>query len=394
LVTLFVDIDNFKLINDSLGHDAGDILLQKIAKRLTLFTREGDTIARFSGDEFVIIFITNSTCNVVLLAQKILDKISKPVQIKNQEIVVTASVGVSAYPKDGEDATTLLKNADMAMHLAKDQGRNNFKLYDETIHQQAQNNLEMQIQLRNAIVCNEFMLLYQPTIDLKTNLIIGVEALVRWNHPKRGIIHPAEFIPIAEQSNIMVSLGEWIFRNACLQNKAWQDQGLKPIRMAINVSGIQLIRENFVDMVELALSDAKLDPKYVEIELTESIIMDDKKKNLTTLMRLNDLGVGLTIDDFGTGYSSLNYLREFPVQKLKIDQSFIHESLTQPKNATIVEAIIAMGHSLKLSVLAEGVETPMQLEFLRNNLCDEVQGYLFGQPMTSQEFSKLLGKIV
>lgn len=391
LYLLFLDIDNFKLINDNLGHNLGDILLKEIAKRLKDNTRESDTVSRFGGDEFIILFITNKYSDILKLTKKMLDAITKPMQLMQQEIVVTASIGVSIYPKDGTDAATLLKNADIAMYLAKTQGRNTFKLYDQTMKKHTEKSLAMQIELRNALANNEFFLLYQPIIDLKTGQIIGVEALVRWKHPKKGVIQPLQFIPIAEESRIIVLLGEWIFRSACIQNKAWQDQGLKPIYVAINVSGIQLMRENFVNQITLALQESNLDPKYIEIELTESTIMDDKKQNLHSLKQLKEMGLNLTIDDFGTGYSSLNYLREFPVTKLKIDQSFVQKCNVNSSDASLVEAIVAMGHGLKLKVLAEGIETVEQLRFLERCHCDEGQGFLYGQPMNAKAFAKLIG---
>lgn len=390
LALLFLDIDNFKLINDNFGHNLGDILLKKIAKRLTLHIRKIDTVARSGGDEFVILFIINRYKDVLYLSQKILDSIAKPIQLTNHEIVVTASIGVSIYPKDGNDAATLLKNADMAMYLAKNQDQNNFKLYDETMKQQTETNMEMQIELRNALVNNEFFLLYQPIINLKSGRIVAAEALVRWKHPRKGVLPPLQFITSAEESRIIIPLGEWVFNNACRQNKAWQQMGLQPIRMAINVSGVQLMRNNYADLVEFSLNDSQLEPQYVEIELTESIIMDDKKQNLHTIKRLKELGVNLSIDDFGTGYSSLNYLREFPVNKLKIDQSFISDCISDKNNSSIIEAIIAMGHGLKLTVLAEGIEKIGQLCFLKQYHCDEGQGFLFGQPMSAKSFAKLL----
>lgn len=387
----FLDIDNFKLINDNLGHNSGDILLQKIARRLTSCMNQEDTIARFGGDEFVILFMLSEHDDIEKISQKILNLILKPIQLGQHEIVVTGSIGASLYPLHGEDSMTLLKHADMAMYLAKKE-RNNFKLYDESIHLHTKRSLEIQMELRNALILNQFFLLYQPTIDLNTDEIIGVEALLRWAHPTKGVIQPLEFIPIAEQSKIIIPLGEWIISNACMQGKAWQNQGLKPLRLAINVSGIQLMRDNFVDYITFTLERCKLDPRFIEIELTESIVMDDKKQNLHKLNQLRDLGISLTIDDFGTGYSSLNYLKAFPVQKLKIDQSFIQDCITDHNNASIVEAIIAMGHSLKLKVLAEGIETAEQLQFLRRLKCDQGQGFYYGHPMTPEAFANLLTK--
>ncbi|WED43174.1 EAL domain-containing protein [Legionella cardiaca] len=391
LAIFFLDIDNFKLINDNLGHNAGDILLQKIGRRLTLCTRQSDTVARFGGDEFVILFILSEKDDIYQLSQKILNKIVKPIQLIHHEIVVTPSIGASLFPNHGKDPATLLKHADMAMYLAKKE-RNNFKLFDKSLYEDTKKSLEIQMELRNALISKEFFLVYQPTIDLKSGEIIGVETLVRWKHPTKGIIHPLEFIPIAEQSKIIIPLGEWIIENAFRQNKAWQKKGLKPLRLAVNVSGIQLVRDNFVEFIKFSLERSQLDPQYVEIELTESIIMDDKKQNLHKLTQLKELGINLTIDDFGTGYSSLNYLKAFPVNKLKIDQSFIQDCITDHNNASIIEAIIAMGHSLKLRVLAEGIETYEQLQFLKNCHCDEGQGFFYGHPMSPEIFASLLEK--
>ncbi|WP_232505522.1 putative bifunctional diguanylate cyclase/phosphodiesterase [Legionella clemsonensis] len=391
LALFFLDIDNFKLINDNLGHNSGDILLQKIARRLTLFLRQSDTVSRFGGDEFVILFILNENDNVTQLSQKLLTKLTKPLQLLNHEIVITASIGASLFPNHGKDPATLLKHADMAMYLAKKE-RNNFKLFDEKLNESTQRSLEMQIDMRNGLIAKEFFLEYQPTIDLTTGEIIGVEALVRWNHPTKGIIQPLDFIPIAESSKLIIPLGEWIFTNACLQNKAWQEQGLKPLRLAVNVSGVQLVRDNFVGFVKETLKQSQLDPQYIEIELTESIIMDDKKQNLHKLNQLKELGVSLTVDDFGTGYSSLNYLKAFPVSKLKIDQSFTQECTKNHNDASIIEAIIAMGHSLKLRVLAEGIETFEQLQFLKSCHCDEGQGFFYRHPMSPEAFAQLLEK--
>lgn len=389
---LFLDIDNFKLINDNLGHDSGDILLKEVARRLQECIRDTDTVARFGGDEFVILFITRQLNDMTHLSQKVLEKISQPIQLVTHEIVVTTSIGISVYPKDGNDAATLLKNADVAMYLAKNHGRNNYKLYDDSYNRKSQQSLETQIELRNALEKNEFFLLYQPLINLVTREIVAAEILVRWKHPKNGIIAPQEFIPIAEESGIIVPLGAWIFRNACLQNKKWQDMGLTPIRIAINISGVQLKRDNFITIVEECLNESRLDPAYLELELTESTIMTDSRQILETLIHFHKRGIKLTIDDFGTGYSSLNYLKQFPVSKLKIDQGFIQNCTEDINDASIIEAIIAMSHRLKLSVLAEGIEKKEQLEFLEKNGCDEGQGYLFSKPVDADSFARLLNQ--
>jgi len=391
LVIFFLDIDNFNLINTTLGHEYGDVLLQILAARLRNSIRETDTVARFGGDEFVIVCNANSENDSTLLAQKLLDFVNKSMQLNYHDIVITASIGISVYPEHGNDATTLLKNADMAMSQAKNLGRNSFKHFDESIRLISEHQLDMQIQIRDAMANNRFYLLYQPIYDLRTKKIISVEALARWMHPVNGIILPQDFIPIAEESGIIVSLGEWIFREACRQNKLWQDKGLMPIRMAINVSGIQLVRDTFIDMVENIIQESALKPEFIEIELTESTIMDDKKQNMHTLNQLNKMGIQLTIDDFGTGYSSLSYLREFPVGKIKIAQPFMPNYMNE-SDAAMIKTIIAMGHGLKLQVLAEGIENEGQLQFLKMHECDEGQGFFLNLPVNAEEIEQLLRK--
>lgn len=388
---LFLDIDNFKLINDNLGHESGDILLKEVANRLQECIRDTDTVARFGGDEFVILFITNHADALPHLSQKVLERVSQPIKLLSHEIVVTTSIGVSIYPKDGNDAATLMKNADIAMYLAKKQGRNNFMLYDNSYNQSSKA-LQLQTELRNALENNQFFPMYQPIIELSTGKIVAAEILVRWLHPEKGLIMPQEFISIAEESGIIVPLGAWIFRTACFQNKQWQNMGLNPVRMAINISGIQLKRDNFISMVEECLQDSELDPRYLELELTESVIMSDSTKNLQYLKYCHQLGIHLTIDDFGTGYSSLNYLKQFPVSKLKIDRGFVQNCTKDISDASIIEAIIAMGHRLKLSILAEGIEKMSQLSFLEANGCDEGQGFLYSKPVSAEAFAELLAQ--
>ncbi|WP_262337475.1 putative bifunctional diguanylate cyclase/phosphodiesterase [Legionella genomosp. 1] len=390
LLLIFLDIDNFKLINDNLGHEIGDELLQQITQRLKLATRESDTLARFGGDKFVVLYAIKNYRHAVMLCKRILSVMTKSVYIHPHEIVVTASLGVSLYPKDGTEVVTLLTNAEMAMYQAKNMGRNNYQLYDESIRNQARQSLQLQMELRTALVKKEFFLLYQPIIQLNSGQIVGVEALLRWQHPTKGIILPHEFITIAEDSGIIIPLGEWIFKTACTQNKTWQDQGLNPIRMAINVSGIQLLRDDFAACIDRCLEESALPPHYIEIELTESVIMDKQQQHINLLNVLKNRGVQLCIDDFGTGYSSLSYLRDFPVAKIKIDQSFVEKCPFDPNNNSIVEAIIAMSHGLKMRVLAEGIQNAEQLQFLKDLGCDEGQGFYFNQALSAEEIAKLL----
>lgn len=390
LAVFFIDVDEFKLINDNLGHDAGDELLQKIALRLKKCVRESDTVARFGGDEFVLLFVTKSHKNTLLIAKKILDKISKPFKLTAQEVIVTSSIGISVYPKDGSDTTTLLKNADMAMYLAKRDGRNNFQFYNGAINEQSSRRLSMQTRIYNALKNQEFFILYQPIYDLKNMRLIGAEALLRWKQPDLGILMPDDFIPIAEETDLINQLGEWVFRHACFQNKTWQDMGLPPICMAINVSWKQLKKDNFIQIVQNAITDSGLSSEYLEIEFTESTVMKNSAKIDTVLQEISRMGIRMSIDDFGTGYSSLNSLRSFPVSKLKIDRGFVSGCTTNGNDASIVETIISLAHSLKLRVLAEGVDSTDKAFFLRQLHCDEVQGFLYSPPIEPQKMVELL----
>ncbi|MFC3908891.1 EAL domain-containing protein [Legionella dresdenensis] len=390
LVLFFLDIDNFKLINDSLGHEAGDILLQKTASRLQDCVYSRENLARFGGDEFAMLFLVESSLNQEHLAQHVLDTIRQPMQVVNRDIVVSTSIGICFYPDDGHDPATLLKNADMAMYQAKKMGRNNYKFYDGNISKKMEKSLETQIEIRNAFTNQEFFIKYQPIISLETGNIIGAEALLRWQHPTKGLILPLNFIPTAEESGLINSIGEWVFNEVCKQNKIWQNTGLPAIKTAINVSGIQFQQEHFIEFVQNCLSENRLNANAIELELTESTIMTDKKQNLQTLKQLHELGINLSIDDFGTGYSSLHYLKEFPVSKLKIAQPFLVGCPDNLKNASLVEAIIAMGHSLKLKVAATGIENDRQLEFLRAQGCDDGQGFYFGEAVSAEQFEGLL----
>lgn len=386
---LFIDLDDFKIINDTLGHNSGDMLLKEIAGRLKDCTRDSDTVARFGGDEFVILLMESEQTGVLQLSHTILKRISEPVMLPSQELTITASIGISMYPKDGDNAMSLLKNADMAMYMAKKRGRNNFQFYNELIYQQSVERLKIQTELYDALLNNEFFIEYQPILSLKNMTISGAEALVRWHHPNHGTIYPAEFISIAENNGLINQLGAWIFRESCQQIQQWRDQGLN-IGMAINISCVQMKGDSFIDVVEKAVQDFQIDPQHLELEFTEKAIMENIDQIRATLSRFNKMGIQMAIDDFGIGYSSMNYLKAFPINKLKIDRSFIRECTNDADNAAAVKAIIAMGKSLGLKVLAEGVETTEQLHFLCDNQCDEAQGNLFSKAIRGDAFPDLI----
>jgi len=391
LAVLFIDLDNFKNINDSLGHDAGDALLIQVASRLTGSVREGDTVARQGGDEFVLLLSEiRAEDNVSAITQKLLKALSAPFDIGGRELHITCSIGIASYPKDGEDNQTLLKNADAAMYRAKELGRNNAQYYAAEMNVRAMERLMLENSLYHALERNEFLLNYQPQVDLRTGEIVGMEALVRWQHPDLGLVSPARFIPVAEDSGLIVPLGEWVLRTACAQNKAWQRAGLKPISVAVNLSARQFRQPNLVEMVAGILSETGLDPTHLDLEVTESLVMQNVEATIVTLGRLKAMGIKLSIDDFGTGYSSLNYLKRFPIHTLKIDQTFVRDITTDPSDAAIAKTIIAMAHELGLMVIAEGVETEEQKSFLRLHRCDEMQGYLFSRPVPAAEFENLL----
>ena len=391
LAVLFIDLDNFKNINDSLGHDAGDALLTQVASRLTCSVREGDTVARLGGDEFVLLLSEiRAEDDVSAITQKLLKAMSAPFDIGGHELHITCSIGIASYPKDGKDRQTLLKNADAAMYRAKDLGRNNAQFYAAEMNVKAMERLMLESGLRHALERNEFLLHYQPQVDLRTGEITGMEALVRWQHPELGLVSPARFIPVAEESGLIVPLGEWVLRTACAQNKAWQRAGLKPISVAVNLSARQFRQPNLVEVVAGILRETELDPAHLELELTESLVMQNVEVTIATLDRLKAMGIKLSIDDFGTGYSSLSYLKRFPIHTLKIDQSFVRDITTDPSDAAIAKTIIAMAHELGLMVIAEGVETEEQKSFLQQRHCDEMQGFFFSKPVPATEFEILL----
>jgi diguanylate cyclase (GGDEF)-like protein/PAS domain S-box-containing protein len=384
---LLLDIDCFKDVNDSLGHDSGDLMLKAIAVRLSEGVRDMDTVARLGGDEFVILLDgMRDTHDVTCVAGKILRSMASPININGQEIVTTISIGVSVFPDDGSDADELLKNADIALYKAKEAGKNNCQFYARGMNATAVNYLLLENDLRYALEQNQLTLHYQPQIDLQTGVLMGVEALVRWQHPTRGLISPAHFIPLAEETGLIVPIGEWVLREACIQQKRWLSAGQYVGKVAVNLSPRQFRQKNFPGKVEAILRETQLSAEYLELEITESCAMEHAGETISQLNQLHQMGIYLSIDDFGTGYSSLAYLQRFPIQKLKIDRSFVHDIHDDRDDAAIVKTIVDLAHSMHLRVIAEGVELQCQADWLRKQGCDQAQGYLYAKPMTSQEF--------
>ncbi len=390
----FIDLDNFKLINDSLGHTAGDELLQTVSARLLHCVRATDTVVRLGGDEFVAVLadLPRTADAVTPTLQRIIDTIARPVVLGDRDVQISCSMGLATYPADGASADDLLTNADAAMYRAKDMGRNNFQFYRAEMNGSRHQRLALQEGLRHAVARDELFLVYQPQVDLRTRRIIGVEALLRWRHPELGLVSPASFIPLAEESGLIVPIGDWVVQAACRQNKAWQDAGLPPITMAVNVSARQFRQVEWIDRVAEALRTSGLAASSLELELTESLIMQDLKQAVEKMQQLRAMGLALAIDDFGTGYSSLGSLKRFPLARLKIDRSFVQDIATDEDDKAIVMAVIELGHRLNLKVLAEGVETEEQLAFLRQCRCDEMQGYLFSRPVPAAEIAVLLAR--
>lgn len=387
---LYLDIDHFKLVNDTFGHSTGDQLLIEVTERLQKHADERDTISRLGGDEFILLLPQTDTSKAAEFAQRILDCFNTPFQFNGEELFITPSIGISLYPSDGQDAETLIKNADLALYRVKEEGKNNYQFFTKDMNEEVSRRSKIAIGLRKGLDRGEFTINYQPQIDIKTGSIIGVEALVRWVHPHMGPISPGEFIPIAEETGTIIQLGEFVMRNACLQNKAWQDAGLPKFRVAINISSRQFSQTNLSDLVHSALTESGLEPKYLELELTESIIQGSTSA-VATMIELKAMGIHLSIDDFGTGYSSLSYLKLFPINTLKIDQYFTRNIHVDVKDAALVDTIIRMAHNLELNVIAEGVETNEQLDFLKERECDQAQGYYFNKPLPAEDILRLYG---
>jgi len=391
MAVLFIDLDRFKNINDTLGHEAGDALLQEVGKRLKNSVRQSDTVARLGGDEFVILLEELSEPGrVATVAGKILSAIIKPFQMLGQEFRVTASIGISIYPEDGQDEQTLMKKADIAMYHAKEEGKNNFQFHSERMDTHSFERLALESSLRRALERNEFQVHYQAKMDFATGQMTGMEALIRWQHPDLGMVSPVQFIPLAEETGLIVPIGKWVLRTACLQNKAWQKEGLPPLTVAVNLSARQFADENLFADVTSILNETGLNAAFLELEITESMIMHNVDKAVQTLTKLKTLGIRVSIDDFGTGYSSLSNLKRFPIDTLKIDRSFIRDLPGDSEDKAITRAIIAMGKSLNMTLIAEGVETQEQADFLRTHACDQFQGYYFSRPVDKDKFGELL----
>ena len=387
LAILFLDLDRFKIVNDSLGHHAGDLLLKIVSDRLTNCIRETDTVARLGGDEFVILLPSiKEPGDAVSVAQKVVDAIAVPFLLEGNEVNIGTSIGIGIYPDNGLDRSTLIKNADAAMYHAKENGRNNFQFFSSEMNDKSFEQLALENDLRRAIKNEEFILNYQPQIDVLTGKIVGAEALIRWQHPEKGLVPPNNFIALAEKCGLIVPMGEWVIKTACAQNLAWQKEGLPPMLIAVNIAAQQFRQKNFKESLMEIIGDIGLDPHLLELEITESALMENADSVLKTLHSLKEIGFHLSIDDFGTGYSSLSYLKHFPLDKLKIDRSFVIDITEDSNNNAIIETIINMGHNLKLKVIAEGVENAEQLATLKGLMCDEIQGYYFSRPLSPQDF--------
>jgi diguanylate cyclase (GGDEF)-like protein/PAS domain S-box-containing protein len=393
VAVMFLDMDRFKYINDTFGHNVGDQLLLQLSERLSKCVRDGDTIGRFGGDEFAILLDDiDSDKHISSLAEKLLDALKQPFKIHKQELFVTASIGVSIFPNDGEDADTLLHNADVAMYRAKELGKNNYQFYSDDLSAQIFERLTLENHLRRAVENNEFVLYYQPQIDAHNERITGVEALLRWQHPDLGLVSPNNFIPLLEETGLIEQVGHWLLETACRQSRDWHDAGWPYLHMSVNISSRQFNNPDFISSVHDIISTTGINPEFLELEITESMLMRNASATIHALNSLSRLGVRFAIDDFGTGYSSLSYLRRFPIDTIKIDRSFIHDVTDNPDDAAITSAIIVMAKNLSLNVIAEGVENQQQLEFLSSRNCHYLQGNLISPPLPAEELTELLNK--
>jgi diguanylate cyclase (GGDEF)-like protein/PAS domain S-box-containing protein len=389
LAVLFLDLDRFKIINDTKGHTVGDLLLKQVANRLVLAVQNAGMVSRHGGDEFIILLKDMDKEQVSNMSKRILTEFSKPLELNNQEFYVTPSIGISLYPSDGTDEETLIKLADIAMYMAKERGKNNFQFYSWQLNRSSSRKMELENSLRKAIEQNQLQLHYQPQVEIASGDIVGVEALTRWKHPEYGFVAPVEFIPLAEETGLIVPLGKWILHQACLQNKAWQNAGLIKVPVAVNISVRQLQDDDFVSAVGSILQETGLDPSYLELEITESI-MYNIERSTVILNELKKLGVKISIDDFGTGYSSLSYLKHLPIDKIKIDKSFVDDIINHSNQGAIVKTIIDMGHNLNFTVIAEGIETDVQVNFLKKHSCKIGQGYFYSRPLPAEEIIEFL----
>ncbi|MCP4473906.1 MAG: EAL domain-containing protein [Gammaproteobacteria bacterium] len=391
LAVLYLDLDHFKLINDGLGHGIGDALLKAVAGRISACLRNEDTISRIGGDEFIALLPgLEKEHDALVVVEKIITKLREIFILDSQELNISVSIGAAMYPRDGKDAETLIRNADTAMYKAKDQGRDGFQFYSREMNQNVSRRLKMQSQLSRALERNELTLFYQAVIDLQTDRFVGVEALLRWHNKELGDVSPVEFIPVAEESGLIVPIGQWVLDAALQQAKIWQDNDLNTIRMSVNLSGRQLLYPDLVNFIEDIIDRTHVDPALLILEITESMLMDRSKKTLALLNTLREKGMKIAIDDFGTGYSSLSYLKDLPVDKLKIDRSFVSNINESEGDKAITLAIIAMAKKLGLVVVAEGAETAEEVDFLRQNQCDEIQGYYFSKPLPVVQCEELM----
>ena len=385
------DLDRFKVVNDTFGHRAGDELLKTVAQRILSVARGIDTVVRMGGDEFVMILDSlGQRSDAAAVAQRVVGALQEPVRIDSSDVHISTSVGVALYPQDGKSVDALLANADAAMYCAKQRGRNNVQHYAPGMDTMTQERGKLESDLHQALALAQFELHYQPKVDARTGAVHGAEALIRWRHPERGLVPPAEFIPLAEECGLIDDIGAWVIREACRQARAWQRDGLPPMRVAVNLSAFQFRNGRLLPMISGALQEFGLEPRHLEVEITESALMSDPEESVKILEQLSAMGVVVSVDDFGTGYSSMSYLRRFPIDKLKIDRGFISELTSRPDDASIVRAIVSLAHSLKLKVVAEGVETVEQLEYLRSLGCDQYQGYHFSAAVPAAEFAELL----
>ena len=390
LAVLFLDVDRFKGINDALGHSMGDQLLREVADRLKSCVRDQDTVARFAGDEFTLLVLGITQAeHAIDIACKILGAFKRSWTVSNHELYITASIGIALYPNNGEDAETLLKNADAAMYYAKEQGRNNYQLYTPAMHERTFEKMKLETSLRRALDREEFVVYYQPLVNIRTGQVVGMEALVRWRHPDRGLTLPEEFLTLSENTRMIVFIDELVLYTVCSQIKAWQDAGFQPLCVAVNISAYTFQQPKFVETVMSVLQKTGLDPHLLGLEITEGIAMQDIETTIHKLDKLSDLGIQISIDDFGTGFSSLYYLKKFPIHKLKISQHFVNGIVTDQNDKVIVSSVIALAQSLRFKVVAEGVENEEQLIFLKQRQCDEMQGYLFCKPLPAEAFGRM-----
>lgn len=394
LAVMFLDLDRFKWVNDTLGHTNGDRLLQAVSKRLEGSLRQGDTLARFGGDEFALILPNvNTEQDAIIIAEKIITELKEPFSVDEHDLYVTASIGISIYPDSGDTIEALIASADLAMYSVKDHGKNGYKFYDPTMHEASNVRLTTERELRKALTTDDIKVCYQPQVDTITEKLIGFEALIRWEHPENGLIYPGEFIPIAEETGLILELGRYVLDRACADVRRWRDEGMKHLRVSINFSAMQLDQDCFIDEIKDALQKHKLPGSSLEVEITENVIMNDMPSVIPKLRELTTMGIKIAIDDFGTGYSSLSYLQQFPISTLKIDKSFISSIDVNESATSIVDAIVAMAKGLKLNLIAEGVETEPQLQYLKQLGCESIQGFLFGKAEDAERTREILDSI-